>query len=205
MTLIPRDLRTTLLPRKPERRLAGVRVFNLRSVAVLLILSLLPGAASAFTFTALHVSYPDLAVVVLVAAEILFAVWVSGFMGIDDRRTIKDSFGDVLTRDYSRMNSWEIAISLLWGSESLLLLIFRVWIALALSMITAVLFATLEPALILDLRLSPVLVLLAGFTLPSYVLIRNLCEERLRHQAGHALLVLLLFAVMAAGLPYTLQ
>jgi hypothetical protein len=190
--------------RLSEKRLgfAGLRVLNLQSFLLLLILSILPGAASALTVNLLQVDRPDIVIPIILAIEIPFAIWVSGFMSANDRRTIRATFTTIMSHDFSDMSADEVISTIFWGQNSIVFFIFRIWLAVCTAMICAITFGQIEPALMIRLDMPPMIIVLMSFSLFSYIFVRNICEETVRDQLGHACLTTVFCALLFAGFYY---
>ena len=173
-----------------DRRLKvdGLRFLSPQSFLILIILSFLPGMASAITFEMLNINRPDLIIPLILALEIPFAIWVSGFMGAEDRHTIRHTFSTLLSHDFSHMGPEDIMRTIFWGENSVVFFIFRIWIAVVAGILSTVTFGQIEPVLALRFDMPGFLILIISFSMFSYIFIRNLCEETIRDQLGHAIL-----------------
>lgn len=179
----------------------GTRL-SLRSFLVLLALSLVPGTASALSVELLSAGRPDLIVPMVLFLEIPFAIWISGFMGAEDRKTIKSTFSTILSHDFSGMGVDEILSTIFWGENSITMFIFRIWLAVVAAMVCILTFGQIEPVLKYKMEVPPLGILIISFSLFSYIFIRNLCEETARDQIGHAFLSATFSGVIFAGIYY---
>ena len=168
--------------------LGGIRILNLQSFLLLAVLSLLPGMASALTISMLNINRPDLIVPLVIALEIPFAIWISGCMGAEDRNTIKHTFTTILSHDFTGMGPEEVMRAIFWGESSIIYFIFRIWVAVVAGILCTVTFWQIEPVLSLRFAMPGYLILIISFSMFSYIFIRNLCEETIRDQLGHAVL-----------------
>ncbi len=182
--------------------LAGMRFLNPQSFLLLVLLSFFPGVASALTFEMLNINRPDLIIPLILALEIPFAIWVSGFMGASDRRTIKHTFTTILSHDFAHMGPDEVLRTILWGENSVIFFIFRIWVAVVAGILCTITFGQIEPVLALRFEMPGLVILIISFSMFSYVFIRNLCEETIRDQLGHALLTCTFSAFIFAGIYY---
>lgn len=167
------------------------RVFSsldTRSVFSIAILSVLPGTASAISTEMFAVSRPEIIIPLILMIEIPFAVWVSGFMGSSDRKTMGRNLMKLFSHDFSRMTFTEILGAVFWGENSLVIMIFRIWVAVICGTICIFAFSKLEVVLRTSFDIPIMMIMVMSFSLFSYVFIRNLCEETLRDQIGHGFL-----------------
>jgi phosphatidylglycerophosphatase A len=182
----------------------GINSLNLQSFLLLAIFSLLPGMASAFSVEFLSVERPDVIIPIVLLMEIPFAIWISGFLGSDDRKTIKATFSTILSHDFSGMTADEIVGTIFWGENSITMFILRIWLGVMAAMLCTLCFGKIEPTLIHNMNMSPMMLLLISFSLFSYIFIRNLCEETFRDQIGHAFLSAVFSGLIFAGIYYLL-
>jgi hypothetical protein len=187
-----------------DRRLkvGGIRFLSPQSFVLLIILSLLPGMASALTFEILNINRPDLIIPLVLALEIPFAIWVSGFMGAEDRQTIKHTFTTILSHDFSHTGPEDVMKTIFWGENSVVFFIFRIWVAVVAGILVTVIFGQIEPVLALRFDMPGYLILIISFSMFSYIFIRNLCEETIRDQLGHAILTCTFSAFIFACVYY---
>lgn len=176
-----------------------ITTLNLRAFLTMVVISVLPGTASAFTVQALEIGRPELIVPLILLLELPLAVWASGFMGAEDRKTISKTFTSLISTDFATMEPGEIFAKLFWGEGSALYLVFRIWLAVAAAMICSLAVSQLEPILAVRYNVPGVVYLAVSFSVFSYVFIRNLCEECVRSQIGHAVLSSTFIALVCAG------
>ena len=188
------------LDMRRSRRLCGATWLAPRSFLLLLMLTVLPGAASAFSAQMLEGVEPATLMPLLLLLEIPLAIWVSGMLGAEDRKSMKASFDRILETDFSVMTADEVLSKLFWGENSVTQFLARIWLAVCAAMMTTIGFGKIEPALRHKLEMPPVMLLCLSFTLFSYVFVRNLCEETFKDQLGHATLTLTFLACIFTGI-----
>jgi hypothetical protein len=175
---------------------------NLNAFLLVLLLAVMPGTASALSVEFFNIDKPEVIIPLVLLIEIPFAIWISGFMGAEDRRTIKATFSTILSHDFSGMDADEIMATIFWGENSITVFIFRIWLAVVAAMLCALTFSQIEPALQLKFDIPAVGVMIISFSLFSYIFIRNMCEETVRDQIGHAFLSATFSGVVFAGFHY---
>jgi len=183
-------------------KFGGMKFLSPQSFVLLIILSLLPGMASALTFEILNINRPDLIIPLVLALEIPFAIWISGCMGAEDRHTIKHTFTTILSHDFSGMGPEEVMRAIFWGENSIIYFIFRIWVAVVAGILCTVTFGQIEPVLSLRFAMPGYMILIISFSMFSYVFIRNLCEETIRYQLGHAILACTFSGLIFASVYY---
>jgi len=175
---------------------------NLQSFLIVLLLSIMPGAASALSVEMFDTLRPDVIIPFVLLVEIPLAIWISGFLGADDRRTIKENFSTILSHDFSGMDADEIMTTIFWGENSITVFVFRIWLAVMAAMLCTMTFSQIEPALQQKFDIPSLGVLMMSFSLFSYIFIRNICEETVRDQIGHACLASTFSGIIFAAFYY---
>lgn len=162
--------------------------WNMRLILTLFGFISIPGTASALSLELLSIGRPDLIIPMIIFLEVPFAIWITGFLGVDDRKTIRSTLSSILSIDFTGMDVGGILRAIFFGEQSVVSFLFRIWLALMAAALCAFTFGQIEPLLRHKLELPPIGILLMSFSLFSYVFIRNLCEDTLRDQIGHAFL-----------------
>lgn len=160
----------------------------IRMILLVMLAAAGPASASALASLSIDLSNPRIILPLILFIELPAAIYISGFMTKEDRRTLQDRFSGLLFMDMKDMSFWQILYEVFLGENSITMIAIRIWIAFVGCLTATYVFSWTAPTIAEFLELPIVAMTTISLTIFSYVFIRNLCESRFKDQIGHAAL-----------------